>query len=100
MILSENRFPLFGIMRSRDDVGRQLVFDRVDAVAQIELALLQALHLQNVGPARILERRDGGIEVAMFLQEPRQLRAELAFFLVGHRRPLGGRYHRAPAAKS
>jgi hypothetical protein len=23
----------------------------------------------------------------MFLQEPRQLRAELAFFLVGHRRP-------------
>jgi hypothetical protein len=29
----------------------------------------------------------------MLLQQPRQLGAELAFFLVGHRRPLRGRYY-------
>ena len=32
-----------------DDVGRELVFDEGDAVAQVQLALLQALDLNDVG---------------------------------------------------
>jgi hypothetical protein len=79
--------------KSRDNVRRKLVFDGVDAIAQIEFALLQTLNLQDVRSGRILQRRNGGIEVTMLLQQPRQLGAELAFFLVGHRRPLRGRYY-------
>ena len=33
---------------SGDDVGRDLIFDEGDAVAQLQLAFLQALQLQQV----------------------------------------------------
>src|SRR5882672_11729580 len=56
-----------------------------DAIAQIELALLEPLHLQQVGAGRDFESRDGHIEVAMLLLQPRQLLPQLAFFLFGHR---------------
>ena len=70
---------------SRDDIGRELVLDEGDAVAQLELAFLQALDLQLVGAGRIVQRLDGGIEVAVLLSQARQLRPELAFFLIRHR---------------
>src|SRR4051794_39890142 len=35
-------------LMSRDDVGRDLVLDEGDAVSQVELALLEPLHLQDV----------------------------------------------------
>ena len=76
-----------GLADSRyDDVRRELVLDEGDAVAQIELALLEPLHLQHVGAVRVLQRRDGGIEVAVLLLEARPLLPQLAFFLFGHRR--------------
>jgi len=69
-----------------DDVRRDLVFNEGDAVAQLQFALLQALHLNEVGARRRLERRDRGIEVAMLLLQARKLRPKLAFFLLCHRR--------------
>src|SRR5882672_1352063 len=56
-----------------------------DAIAQIELALLEPLHLQQVGAGRDFESRDGRIEVTMLLLQPRQLLPQLAFFLFAHR---------------
>jgi len=38
-----------GKVTSRNDVRRELVFDEGYAVAQLQLALLQALHLDDVG---------------------------------------------------
>jgi len=63
----------------------QLIFDPADFVAQNQLALLQALHLDQVGPRRGNQRADGRIEIAVFLQQARQLFPQRAFFLVGHR---------------
>ena len=70
----------------RDDVRRKLVFDEGDAVAQVQFALLQPLHLDDVGARRFLQRRNRGIEVAMLLLQARKLRPKLAFFLFCHRR--------------
>ena len=39
--------------RSRNNIRRELVLDEGDAVAQLQLALLQALHLDDVGARRI-----------------------------------------------
>src|SRR6185436_385039 len=75
------------------------VLDLRDAVAQVELALLEPLYLQHVGTARILERADGGVEVAVLLMEPRQLLPQLAFFLFAHRhRGYGPPGRRVPIA--
>ena len=77
--------PAYGA-RSRNDIRRQLVLDEGDAVAQLQLALLQALNLDDVGARRDLERRNRGIEVAMLLLQACKLRPKLAFFLLCHRR--------------
>src|SRR5580700_9954446 len=69
-----------------NDIRRELVFDKGDAVAQLQLALLQALHLDDVSTRRILQGRNRGVEVAMLLLQARQLRPKLAFFLLRHRR--------------
>src|SRR5262245_2225332 len=68
---------------SRNDVRRELILDEGNPILQHELALLQALHLKDVGTGRNLKRLNGGIEVAMFLQQARKLQAKLAFFLFG-----------------
>jgi hypothetical protein len=70
---------------SRDDIRRELVLDKGDAVAEVELALLEPLHLQEVRAGRRLQGKDGGVEVAVLLLQPRQLLPQLAFFLFGHR---------------
>ena len=69
-----------------DDIGRDLVLDESDAVAQVELSLLQPLDLQHIGPGSALERLDRGIEIAMLLHQPREIVAEFPFFLLGHGR--------------
>ncbi len=69
-----------------DDIRRELVFDKGDAVAQVQLALLQALNLDDVGAWRSLQRSNRGVEVAMLLLQARKLRPKLAFFLLRHRR--------------
>ena len=50
----------------------------------MQLALFEPLDLKNVGPRGGFQRPDRGIEVAVFLEEARQLSAELAFFLTCH----------------
>src|ERR1700722_17598937 len=70
----------------RDNIGGKLVCDKGDAVAQMEFALFQPLHLDNVGARRVLQRRDRGVEIAMQLLQARKLLPQLAFFLFRHRR--------------
>src|SRR5712671_5226984 len=66
------------------DIWRKLVFDEADAILEEQLVFLEALNLQQVSARRAFERRNSGIEVAVLLQEPRQLLSQLAFFLFGH----------------
>jgi hypothetical protein len=65
-----------------------LVLDKGNAVLKVELALLQALDLKNVGPNRILQGGDRGIQIPVFLLESRELLAKLVLFVLGHRPPL------------
>src|SRR5690348_17419551 len=57
---------------SRDDVGGELVGQEGDAVLQPQLALLEALHLEAVARGQPLQCLDGGIEVAVLLQQARR----------------------------
>ena len=80
------------IRRLGDDIRGQLILDEGDAVAQLQLAFLEALHLDHVGAGRVLQRGDRGVEVAMLLLQARKLRPKLTFFLFCHRR-LGRAWH-------
>jgi hypothetical protein len=63
-----------------------LVLESVDAIAQLQFAFLKTLDLKQIGPRRVLQCCDCGIEIAMFLSQARKLRPELVFFVLGHRR--------------
>src|SRR5262245_13675732 len=69
----------------RDDVRGELVFDQDDLVAELELALLQPLHLKQIGAWRIVESRNRRIQVAMLLAQLRELRPQFAFVVLVHR---------------
>jgi hypothetical protein len=69
---------------SGDDVGRDLVFDEGDAIAQLQLPLLQALQHQQVRRRRLMQRVDRGIEIAVLLLQTRELGVEFALILVIH----------------
>lgn len=58
---------------SGNDVGRDLVFDEGDAIAQLQLPLLQALQHQEIRRRRLVQRVDRGIEVAVLLLQTREL---------------------------
>src|SRR5215813_2066013 len=73
-----------GFDRSGDDVGRDLVFDEGDAVAQLQLAFLQPLQPQKIGCGRLMQRIDRRVEIAMLLLQPRQFSMQLALIFVGH----------------
>ena len=68
----------------RDDIGRDLVFDERDAVAQLQLALLQPLQPQQIRRGRLMQRVDRRVEVAVFLLQPCEFGFELALIFVGH----------------
>src|SRR5581483_9742338 len=70
---------------SRDDVRRELILDLNDKVAQLQLALLQALHLEEIGPRGVVQSLDGGIQIAVLLSQPYQLRLELGLLVVRQR---------------
>src|SRR6266571_847173 len=49
----------------RNDVRRDLVFDEGDAVAQLQLALLQPLQPQQIRRGRLMQRIDRRVEIAL-----------------------------------
>src|SRR5215213_3857270 len=69
---------------SGNDVGGQLIFDLNDAIAQVELAFFQPLHLEQVGARRIVQGLNRRIEIAMLLAQLRQFRLELGFVFLPH----------------
>ena len=74
------------LTRSRDNVGRQLIFEARQLVPQQELSLLEPLDLQLVRLTGLSERLDRRIEIAMLLSQPLDLRGERRAFL--RREPL------------
>lgn len=72
-----------------NDIGRELVFDVSDTVAQLQFLFFQSLQLEHVRTRRILQCGNGGIEVAMCLDHAAKLSPQLVFFLLGHRRVVG-----------
>jgi hypothetical protein len=69
---------------SGDDIGRDLVFDEGDAVAQLKLAFLQPLQPQQIGRGGLMQGIDRRVEIAMFLLQPGELGPEFALIFVGH----------------
>jgi hypothetical protein len=65
-----------------DDIGRDLVFDEGDAVAQLQFALLQTLQPQQIRSRRVMQGIDGSIEIAVFLLQPGQFGREFAIVIV------------------
>src|SRR5581483_6428042 len=70
---------------SSDDVRRELVFDLNDKVAQLQLALLQTLDLEEIGARGVVEGLDRSIQIAVLLSQPHQLRLELGLLVVRQR---------------
>jgi hypothetical protein len=68
----------------RNNIRRDLVFDEGDAVAQLQLAFLQALQPQQVRRGRLMQGIDRRIQIAVFLLEAGELGGEFALFFVGH----------------
>jgi hypothetical protein len=73
-----------GMTTLRNNIRRDLVFDEGDAVAQLQLALLQPLQPQQIRRGRLMQGFDRRIEVAVFLLQPGELGCELALILVDH----------------
>jgi hypothetical protein len=73
-----------GMRALSDNVGRDLVFDKGDAVAQQKLALLHALQSQEIRCGRLMQRIDRRIEIAMLLLQSGELGLEFALIFVGH----------------
>jgi hypothetical protein len=76
--------PIRGQPELGDDIRRDLVFDEGDAVAQLQLALLQPLQPQQVGRGRLMQSIDRRVEIAVLLLQPRELGFEFALIFVGH----------------
>ncbi|MGY4318420.1 hypothetical protein ACVWW1_007747 [Bradyrhizobium sp. JR3.5] len=85
---------------SGDDVGRDLIFDEGDAVAQLQLPLLQALQHQEIRRRRLMQRVDRGIEVAVLLLQTRKLGEEFALILIVHGCVLTGKHDEVVAAEA
>src|ERR1700745_4473875 len=68
---------------SGDDVGRDLVFDESNAVAELQLAFLEALQPQQVRGGRMMQRISRRVQIAVLLLQPRQFGVQLALIFVG-----------------
>ncbi len=57
----------------RNDIRRDLVLDEGDAVAQLQLALLQPLQPQQIRRGRLMQGIDRRVEIAVLLLQPCEL---------------------------
>ena len=71
-------------MWSGDDVGRDLVFDEGDPVAQRQLPLLQSLQPQQIRRWRLMQSVNRRVEIAVLLLQARELGLQFALVLVSH----------------
>jgi hypothetical protein len=69
---------------SRNDVGRDLVFDKRDPVSQQELAFFQPLQAQQIRGGRLMQRINRRIQIAVFLLQACEFGLQFALVLVGH----------------
>jgi hypothetical protein len=70
--------------RSGNDVRRNLIFDKGDTVAQLQLALLEPLQPQQIRRRRLMQRINRSVEIPVFLLQPCELGFEFALIFVGH----------------
>ena len=71
---------------SGDDVRCDLIFDKRDAIAQLQLALFQALQPEQVRRRRLVQCLDCGIKIAMLLLQPRKFESKFVVVLIYHNR--------------
>src|SRR6185437_5914623 len=83
---ANNRRHGGGNRPSGNDVGRQLVLEPRELVAQQQLAFLEPLDLELVGLARRPQRLDRRVEITVLLSQPLNLSGERGAFL--RRQPL------------
>lgn len=76
--------PLAKAYRSSDDVGRDLVFDEGDPIAQQQLAFFQPLQPQEIWRGRLMQRINRRVEVAVFLLQACEFCVQLALVWIGH----------------
>src|SRR6476620_2560895 len=69
---------------SGNNVGRDLVFDEGDSVAQLQLALFQPLQSQKIRRRRLLQRVNRRVEIAVLLLQSREFGVKFALIFVGH----------------
>lgn len=70
--------------RSRNDIWRQLILEKGQAVAQDEFAFLEPLDLQLVRRAKVQQRLDRGVEIAVLLSQMLELSLQRSALLVAH----------------
>src|ERR1700733_866395 len=92
------RYALFAF--SRNDVGQKRILDPQDQILQLKLALLQPRHLYLVAAALIGQRGDGGVQIAVLLNELRELCAQRLLVGIGHVRCGRGLAMRRPFDRS
>lgn len=67
-----------GATRSSNDIGRKLVLDKCQPVAQDKFSFLQPLNLQPVAGAELEQRLYRGIKIAMLLSQALKLRLQVS----------------------
>jgi len=67
-----------------DNIRRDLIFDEGDAVAQLQLSLLQPLQPQQIRRGRLMQGIDRRVEIAVLLLQPCKFGLQLALIFVGH----------------
>ncbi len=84
----------------RNNIGRQRVFEKGNAISQRQFPLFQPLQLQGVVRAHRHQRVDGGVEIAMFLPKTLDFTGEFRplFFaqFSAHIKPLADLSRRPP----
>jgi hypothetical protein len=73
-----------GPIKLGDDIGRNLILDEGDTVAQLQFAFLQTLQPQEIRRRRLMQGIYRRVEIAVLLLQPCKLGFEFALILVGH----------------
>jgi hypothetical protein len=73
-----------GPLKLGDDIRRNLILDKGDAVAQLQFAFFQTLQPQEVRRRRLMQGIYRRVEIAVLLLQPCKLGFEFALILVGH----------------
>src|SRR5580700_9887229 len=73
---------------SRDNIGHELVFDAGNLVPELQLSLLETGHPKLIGRNPFGHGRNGGIQIAMLLNQRGERAAQAVLLGFGHKTAL------------